>query len=104
VQSQYVEQLKRLGVQPGEKVAIMGSALGAARWARLARVQIVAETPWRDMDKFWLADEETRARVVGIFASTGVKAIVAEKGPPSFAANGWVRIGTSNDFAYVFAK
>ena len=104
VQWQYAEQLKRLGVQSGEKVGIIGSALGAARWARLARVQIVAETPWTDTGKFWLADEETKARVVDTFATTGVKAIVAEKGPPFFAMNGWVRIGTSSDYAYVFAR
>jgi hypothetical protein len=104
VQWHYANELMEFGLQPGEKVAVMGSALGATRWARLARVQIVAETPWTEMEKFWQSDDETKTRVVSAFATTGAKAIIAEKAPFGFAMNGWHRIGTTNDFVYRFAK
>ena len=73
-------------------------------WARLARVQIAAETPWTEMEKFWQADDATKRRIVETFASTGIKAIVAEKTPLAFAGTEWHRIGTTNDYAYVFAE
>ena len=103
VQLQYANHLKHLGLQPGEKVAIMGGAVEALRWARLARVQIAAEMPWTEMEKFWQADDATRRRIVETFASTGVKAIVAEKTPLAFADTEWNRIGTTNDYAYILA-
>ena len=40
--------LRRLGVARGDRVTVVGSGLGAARWARLARVKIVAELLWQD--------------------------------------------------------
>jgi hypothetical protein len=104
VQFQHANHLKRLGVQPGEKVAVMGSALGAMPWARLARVQIAADTPSTEMEKFWQADDATKRRIIDTFASTGVKAIVAEKAPSAFAGTEWHRIGTTNDYAYVLAE
>jgi hypothetical protein len=103
VQLQYANHLKHLGLQPGEKVAIIGSAPDAVRWARLARVQIAAEMPWTEMEKFWQADDATKRRIVETFASTGIKAIVAEKSPLALAGTEWHRIGTTNDYAYVLA-
>ena len=100
-QLQHANHLKHLGLQPGDKVAIMGCALCAMPWARLARVQIAAETPWTEMEKVWQADDATKRRIIETFASTGVKAIVAEKTSLAFAGTEWHRIGTTNDYAYV---
>jgi len=104
VQLQHANHLKHLGLQPGEKVAIMGCALCAIPWARLARVQIAADTPSIEMEKFWQADDATKRRIIETFASTGIKAIVAERVPLVFAGTEWHRIGTTNDYAYVFAE
>ena len=55
---QVADGLSRMGIQPGDQVALIGLG-GRAYWARLARVRIVAEVPqaeeseFQEADKFW---------------------------------------------------
>lgn len=100
VQWQVADGLKRIGVQPGDKVASIGNSMGAY-WARLARVRIVAETPFKDVDSFWAADHLVKSRVMETFARAGAKAIVAEKLPDYVSKTGWQRIGKTDYYAYI---
>jgi hypothetical protein len=70
-------------VEQGDKVAVIGYGFGSF-WARLARVQIVAEMLGWQADDFWLGDPALQSEVVQAFAGTGARAIVAEK-VPSYA-------------------
>jgi hypothetical protein len=97
------EGLRQTGIQPGDKVAFLGYSFDAA-WARLARVQIVAEMHPYDPSRFWSADRETQLRVMQAFASTGARAIVAERGPGRQSLAGWRRAGATSYYVYQFGE
>lgn len=97
------ETLQRLGVQPGDKVAVIGYAFESF-WARLAHVQIVAEMFDWEADPFWLGDLSFQSQVIQAFASTGAKAIVAENVPGYASLSDWHRVGNSNYYIYILAK
>jgi hypothetical protein len=97
------EELQKVGVGPGDKVAIIGDAF-VAFWARLARVQIVAEMFGWEADPFWLGDAEAQARVIKAFASSGAKAIVAESVPDYPSLTGWQRLGSTGHYAYLLGQ
>jgi hypothetical protein len=97
------EELQKAGVQPGDKVAIIGDAF-AAFWARLARVQIVAEMFSWQANPFWLGDAEAQARVIKAFASSGAKAIVAESVPDYASLTGWQRLGSTGHSVYLLGE
>jgi hypothetical protein len=92
------EGLHRLGIQQGDKVAVIGYGFDSF-WARLARVQIVAEMPGQEADPFWLGDPVLQSQVVRAFTSTGAQAIIAEKVPGYASLPGWHRVGDSNYYA-----
>jgi hypothetical protein len=95
------EGLRRMGVEPGDKVAIVGRG-AFAYWARLARVRIVGEIPVASESDFWAADEAVREKILATFAGVGAKAAIL---PPAEArrremrsqvdvsARGWQRLG-----------
>jgi hypothetical protein len=97
--------LQHLGVQPGEKVAIIGSYRDPYdHWTRLARVRIVAEV--LDEKQFWLADAEVRDEVLKTIQKTGARVIVQKPGglgiPASALLAGWQNIGGTDYYAYFF--
>ncbi|MDX1521722.1 MAG: hypothetical protein R3264_08850 [Anaerolineae bacterium] len=94
------ETLHRLGVQPGDEVAVIGYAFDSF-WARLARVKIVAEMLDRDADPFWVGDSALQDEVIAAFAGTGAKAIVAEHVPAYASLPGWHQIGNTNHYIYL---
>jgi hypothetical protein len=94
------EALHGLGIRPGTKVAVIGYAFDSF-WARLARVQIVAEMLGWEADPFWLGDPTLQSEVLHAFASTGAEAIVAEHVPGYATLSGWHRIGDSDYYVYV---
>ncbi len=97
------EGLKQLNVQSGQKVAILGLDLGGIGWARLARLQIIAEIP--NVDTFWSSDVAARKEVLKRVQKTGAKAIVKEPGtrtPDSAIAEGWRQIGNTGSYVYFF--
>jgi hypothetical protein len=90
-----------MGVQPGDKVAVIGNALySASMWARLARVRIVAEMPGNE-ESFWAADPYVKSQVIKSFASTGAKAIVAKEGPSYGSSIGWQIIENTGHYVYM---
>jgi hypothetical protein len=96
------EELHRLGIRPGDKVAVIGYAFDSF-WARLARVQIVAEMFDWQAEKFWLGESALQSNVLRAFAGTGAKAIVAERVPSNVSPTGWHRVGNSNYYIYLLA-
>lgn len=104
------ESLKAAGVRPGDEVASVGYAFNAL-WARLARVQIVAEVtsgsleaPAPDARMFWTSDPSAQTRIIDLFAHAGAKAVVADKVPPGAATDGWHRVGDTDYYIYIIDK
>jgi hypothetical protein len=105
VYTQVAEELKRMGVHPGVKVASLSYSNNAnVYWARLARVQIVAELfsgAFRtDEDDFWMADEAVKSRIIEAFAKAGADIIVASAVPTGASTEGWRRIGNTDFYVY----
>ena len=104
---QVADGLNRLGVQPGDKVAVIGWGSFMSPWARLARVQIVAEIPhagtFQEGDKFWTANHSVKSEVINTLAKTGAKVIVAQV-PSSAPTIGWQRIGNTDYYAYLLPR
>ncbi len=95
------ETMKELGVQPGDKVGVIGYAYDSF-WARLAHVRIVAELLEADAVDLWRGDESLRQGVLDSFARAGVKAVVAEYVPDDVRLKNWHRVGKSTTYIYVF--
>jgi len=100
---QVAEELHQLGVEPGDKVAVIGYGFGSF-WARLARVQIVAEMLGRQAGDFWLGDAALQSEVIQAFDSAGAKAIVAERVPGYAILDNWHRVGDSDYYVYMLAE
>lgn len=102
---QVADGLSRLGVQPGDKVAILGQGTPkfGAYWARLARARIIAEVHSRDVDYFWAADPIAKAHVINSLVYTGAKAIVTDGIPNRISTDGWQRIGNTSHFVYLLS-
>lgn len=97
------EELHRLGLRSGDKVAVIGYGF-TSFWARLARVQIVAEMFDWEADPFWLGGAAFQAEVFKAFAASGARAIVAERVPNYVVpSNGWIQVGSSNYYVYMLA-
>jgi hypothetical protein len=96
---QAAEALQKLGMQPGDRIAIMGDGTGAF-WAHLARLKIVAEIMSGKAAGFWTASPERKALVYSTFARTSAKIIVCPQLPPGEVAPGWQAIPGTNFYTY----
>jgi hypothetical protein len=94
------EDLHRLGIRSGDKVAVIGYAFDSF-WARLARVQIVAEMFDSEADPFWSGGTSLHSEVFRAFAGTGARAIIAERVPSYVTPDGWHRLGSSSCYIHV---
>lgn len=94
------EELHHLGIQPDDKVAIIGYGFDSF-WARLARVKIVAEMLDVDADPFWLGESAIQDEVIETFTQTDAKAIVAESVPSYASLVGWHQVENSNYYIYL---
>lgn len=102
-QWQVADGLNRMEVQPGEKVAWIGNPANNA-WARLARVQKVAEIPSVEADNFWAADHLVKSQVIKTFARTEATVIVTKNVPSSASTIDWQRIGNTDYYAYILPR
>jgi len=92
--------LELMGIKPGDKVGVIGSGLWAARWARLARVRIVAELPLRQAEPFWSPEATAASRIIEAFKRAGVDVIVSDRKPHRRQASKWREIGDTGYFAH----
>jgi hypothetical protein len=86
-------QLRQLGLQPGDYVAVLGHTTIADYWAHVGGFRIVADVPLEEMPSYWSATPEKRSEISSTLASLGVKAIVSAS-PPAIP-NGWQPLGDS---------
>jgi len=93
------QQLRGMGVLPGDTVAVIGDGTGAY-WARLARVRIMAEIMAANhgSEEFWKASEFTKQQVYDVFANAGAKLVMASCPPSVFA--GWQQIEATTYCVY----
>jgi hypothetical protein len=88
------EELWRLGVRPGDKIAVIADGTGAW-WARLAKLRIVAEI--MDMNhgsrEFWNAPAEVKQNVYRAFVQAHATVVVSScpSCPPEIP-DGWQHI------------
>ena len=100
------EQLRTMGIAPGGRVAVIGDGFTQEYWARLDRVEIVAEVP-RTLQTgdsaaaFWSSSPEDEQAVLDALKSTGASATVAEM-PPKILPQGWVPVGKTGHAVYFF--
>jgi hypothetical protein len=104
-QWQIVNELRRAGIEPGDKVAWIRPNIFDDRtqnyfWARMARVRIIAEIPAVNADDFWNASPGERAKVLDILSHTGAAALVVTKMPLKSADSGWRPLGKTGYFEY----
>jgi hypothetical protein len=103
VYSQAAEALARLGVKPGDRIAVIASepwGEGGSFVARLARSTIVAQS--RDVSSDWMDSTETFARFISALQNEGVKAVLFDRHPP--ANSSWVRLAQTHYYAYLLAQ
>jgi hypothetical protein len=103
LQWQVAEGLKNIGIRPGHKVAFIGDSY-YAYWARLARVQIIAEIPHRSMDKFLSADRTVKSQVFNALATTGAKVVLTNETAIYASTSGWQQIGDTDHYVYVLTS
>jgi hypothetical protein len=99
------KSLNRAGVLPGEDVAVIGDGSDGCRWARLARVRIIAQILREDADDFWqVSDARVKAEVYDAFARAGAKAVVAEETPSAGDLADWQRLGDTHYYVHLLAR
>jgi hypothetical protein len=105
-QWEMAEQLRHMGIQPGDRVGRIGG-LHRVEWARLLHVQVIAEIPRDQAEDFWSSSRDIQLQVIESFRRVGAKALVAEQIPPAevFAPSpDWHRIGEGHFFVYMIGK
>lgn len=84
------EQLWRMGMQPGDKVAVIMNGTGAY-WAQLAKLRIVAEImeTGQGSAEFWNSPEEVQQQVYHLFAGAHARLVVAGCPTSLTTPGGW---------------
>ncbi|MDQ6677274.1 MAG: hypothetical protein M3Z09_08255, partial [Acidobacteriota bacterium] len=108
------ENMKHHGLQPGDRVAIIGSSIAAAH-VGLERAHIVAVVPERishddtrrgrplefsfpKPDNFWRSSPQAQQRVFEAFRSVGAKWVFADCVPEWADRTGWELAGGGHKF------
>jgi hypothetical protein len=87
--------LRDLGIQPGDKVAILGRE-SPPYWARLCRLTVVAELPYSDLLDFWSAKKSLKYQILDAIAKAGAKAVITRRIPAFEIDVTWHKIGTTD--------
>lgn len=99
VEWQVADGLHRMGLRPGDTVAVLGQEVKADYWAHLAQVRVIADLPYEAMDRFWQASDDKQASLLDAFARTGAKILVTRFKPPSAHSDGWQNLENTGYFA-----
>jgi len=101
VQWVVAENLRHMGVAPGDTVAVAGDSVNNP-WPHIAEVSIVAETLNVGNESFWwAADPLAKSKVFQAFAGTGAKALVADRMPTRNWSGDWQQIGNISYFVHL---
>ena len=100
-QWQVAEGLRELGLASSDKVAFIGRSTRGF-WAHLLQLRIVAEIRRDKISNFWEADANRKSQVINAFATTGVKAVIAEKPPAGTDLSNWRQIRQTDYYVYMF--
>ena len=88
--------LRACGLRPGDRVARINPFVSDG-WARLARVQIIAEVARGHTEEFWNAPPERQDAVLHALANVGAKAVVGYVYPRREPIpEGWTRLGSTD--------
>jgi hypothetical protein len=96
------KQLGDEGINPGDKVAFVNSALLDHYWAHLAGVSVAAED--YDASQFWSAPPVLKSKAISKPTQSGAKAIVTRDIPAEFKTSGWQRVSHTNYYALIPSK
>ena len=88
------EEMSRLGIRPGDRIASLGSAYNEY-FARVAGVKIVAEIPSSDVGMFWAGDSHLKSEVFATFVKTSARAVVTWETPSAVLKTEWQKTGSS---------
>jgi hypothetical protein len=102
------EDLRAAGVEPGSPIALIGDGNIAPGWARLAKLRIIAEVPYRfdtgdSATAFWYATPQTETAVLHLLKGTQAKAVVADPAP-ALLPPGWLTLGNTGSAVYFFPE
>ncbi len=102
---QVAEKAIEMGLRPGDQIASLAcSNSGMAMWARLARMQIIAEVfycpPEEVANNFWNADPMTQERVMQKLSQTGARAVISQDTPSGAGAGRWLEMGKTGYYLY----
>jgi hypothetical protein len=99
VQWQVAQSLLRMGLTPGDQVAVLGHTTVADYWAHLAGFRVTADIPLEAVSSYWLAKPGTREQIASRLRAQGIKAMVTA-GTPLVAAN-WRSIGNTGYYVHL---
>jgi hypothetical protein len=104
---QIAQDLKRLGVNSGDSVALLGHE-GHPKavdyyWAHLGQIHIVAEIPSAGVAAFWTAEPATRLRLFRLLSQTGARALITGTPPPVSQVADWQALGSTGYSAILLA-
>jgi hypothetical protein len=94
-------ELNRCGLRAGDVIGYIGNANECA-WARLGRMQIIAQIDEPEEPAFHSAGPGTRAAVLEAFRNAGVAAVVA-RGPDG-SLPGWMELPGSQMQVFLFPR
>jgi hypothetical protein len=105
---QIAQDLKRLGINSGDSVAILGHE-GHPKavdyyWAHLAQIHIVTEIPSGDVSAFWTAEPATRLRVLKVISQAGARALLSGTAPPVSQGADWQALGSTGSYALLLTQ
>lgn len=106
VAAQVADGLRSSGLNPGNKIAWLRPARFDAQsnywWARILRLQTVAEIP--DSAAFWSVDGRVRSEAISSLAHTGVKALVINCPCDRDELADFHRAGTTDYYVHLFSQ
>lgn len=98
------QDLRKLGVMPGDRVTRLPGHFGLG-WARLLRVTIVAQIPFENSADFWCGKPEMQSQVIEKFRGLGATAFVAEQTVEACAPGPeWHKLGDGAYYALMLGS